>query len=861
MADISKIKLGENTYNIKDASVPSWAKQNTKPTYTASEISDLANVATSGSYNDLSDKPTIPSTAGLATETYVDTAVSGLVNSAPQTLDTLNELADALGDDPNFATTVATQIGNKQDKPIDFGTWYTDTFGSGGLPTTDGTARTLSSSELSALNALTNDDSWEVSNIPAVLKINTQSLYTDWSWTYRGTNQNAKYCYIIKILPTRTGGKYWRRDTTIELAATNSLATVATSGSYNDLSNKPTIPAEVVVDSNITQNGTNPVQGSAIYAALQNKMEHILLIMKKTNGVLTFFDSSQNELTHSQVRQILNDSSKYVNIKYSGVVYEPFYLDFTEDQWMFKQNSMDNEYSISLSFDDEILLDEEYDSSLQSDYLDNYVPTSRKINNKALSSDITLTASDVGANTFIVNIIDGENEDEYACDKTNTEIYAAWQAGRSIIATYDIYIYPLVNGDITSTFAVFTGHQYDDPQCVDTWIIRVQNNSQVIHKAQTYLIDDEQPCASITNRNIGAWNNKLTRVIINMSYDESNDTLSFTDANNTALTHTQVINLLNDSTNDVLIYYKYVLHRTYGQADGYYFYSVIFEYGVYSYFSLYNNNGTLIVDEYTFFSVADANEVVYKGRKVNGKTLASDINTIVYGQKSSTGFRVGTYNSTTNTWRYDFSDTTLSVQTIYFDNTTGKAYTYNGKELKEFYSPNLSNFANINGDTGEDFSTRVLNVNDSNSVENVDFFAEYDTNSEIVSLRLSDSAEGESRVLPFNVTQNGTATIMTDSDFKTINNQSIIGSGNITINSGSPEAVVDVSANNANGNLIFTKANGNTITADLNHTHSQYLTAHQSLAGYAKYVLCQDETEYNNIQEKDSNTLYLIPES
>ena len=148
MADISKIKLGENTYNIKDASVPSWAKQNTKPTYTASEISDLANVATSGSYNDLSDKPTIPSTAGLATETYVDTAVSGLVNSAPQTLDTLNELADALGDDPNFATTVATQIGNKQDKPIDFGTWYTDTFGSGGLPTTDGTARTLSSSSV-----------------------------------------------------------------------------------------------------------------------------------------------------------------------------------------------------------------------------------------------------------------------------------------------------------------------------------------------------------------------------------------------------------------------------------------------------------------------------------------------------------------------------------------------------------------------------------------------------------------------------------------------------------------------------------------------------------------------------------------
>lgn len=53
---------------------------------------------------------------GLATETYVDNKVAGIVNSAPETLDTLNELATALGNDPNFATTVATQIGTKVDK-------------------------------------------------------------------------------------------------------------------------------------------------------------------------------------------------------------------------------------------------------------------------------------------------------------------------------------------------------------------------------------------------------------------------------------------------------------------------------------------------------------------------------------------------------------------------------------------------------------------------------------------------------------------------------------------------------------------------------------------------------------------------
>ncbi len=48
-----------------------------------------------------------------ATKAYVDTQVSSLVDSAPGTLDTLNELAAALGDDPNFATTVTNSIATK----------------------------------------------------------------------------------------------------------------------------------------------------------------------------------------------------------------------------------------------------------------------------------------------------------------------------------------------------------------------------------------------------------------------------------------------------------------------------------------------------------------------------------------------------------------------------------------------------------------------------------------------------------------------------------------------------------------------------------------------------------------------------
>lgn len=53
--------------------------------------------------------------SGFQTESQVSAKISALVDSAPETLDTLNELAAALGDDPNFATTITTQLGNKLD--------------------------------------------------------------------------------------------------------------------------------------------------------------------------------------------------------------------------------------------------------------------------------------------------------------------------------------------------------------------------------------------------------------------------------------------------------------------------------------------------------------------------------------------------------------------------------------------------------------------------------------------------------------------------------------------------------------------------------------------------------------------------
>ena len=137
-------------YVETDPSVPAWAKSPNKPIYTAEEVGALPSntviptvptnvsaftndagyltehqsldgLATEAYVNESisgkADKTEILSAVeGLASTSYVDTAIANLVNSAPDALNTLDELAAALGDDENFATTVTNQIAEKVSK-------------------------------------------------------------------------------------------------------------------------------------------------------------------------------------------------------------------------------------------------------------------------------------------------------------------------------------------------------------------------------------------------------------------------------------------------------------------------------------------------------------------------------------------------------------------------------------------------------------------------------------------------------------------------------------------------------------------------------------------------------------------------
>lgn len=77
-----------------------------RKTYIDQKVQDLLD----------SDAQTLESANSYTNET-VRKAVTDLVSTAPETLDTLGELANALGNDENFATTIATELGKKVEGP------------------------------------------------------------------------------------------------------------------------------------------------------------------------------------------------------------------------------------------------------------------------------------------------------------------------------------------------------------------------------------------------------------------------------------------------------------------------------------------------------------------------------------------------------------------------------------------------------------------------------------------------------------------------------------------------------------------------------------------------------------------------
>lgn len=131
------------------------------------------------------------------------------------------------------------------------------------------------------------------------------------------------------------------------------LATVATSGSYNDLTDKPTIPASSTVDSELSSTSVNPVQNKVINAALNNKADSSALsgYLPLTGGTCTgnvsapSFQTGTGATNYFQCRKFRGegDSNSYyhaIDFGYSGHDSVDFYE--YDANWNFYQCTTGN---------------------------------------------------------------------------------------------------------------------------------------------------------------------------------------------------------------------------------------------------------------------------------------------------------------------------------------------------------------------------------------------------------------------------------------------------------------------------------------------------------------------------------------
>lgn len=100
--------LTNNPHSVTKAQVGLGSVDNTadlaKPVSVAQAAADAQVLSDANAYTD---------TEVADAKAYADAAVAAVVNSAPALLDTLDELAAAIGDDNNFAATTATALGNR----------------------------------------------------------------------------------------------------------------------------------------------------------------------------------------------------------------------------------------------------------------------------------------------------------------------------------------------------------------------------------------------------------------------------------------------------------------------------------------------------------------------------------------------------------------------------------------------------------------------------------------------------------------------------------------------------------------------------------------------------------------------------
>ena len=276
---------------------------------TAVQPDDLATVATSGSYADLTNKPTIP-TVNNATITIQKNGTKVDSFTANQaTAKTINITVPTTAADVS-ALPASTKYGYAFDLSIDPDTYVVSLIMKDQDGTAIGTAQTIDL----PLESVVVSGSYDNTNKKIVLTLQSGStvdvpvgdliagLQTQITSTNKlsadliadGTTNkvvtatekntwNNKQAAISDLATIRSGAG--KGATAVQ---PGDLAKVATSGSYTDLTNKPTIPT---VTDTYSATSTNAMSGKAVASAISNKMDKVTLAKVATSG-------SYNDLTN-----------------------------------------------------------------------------------------------------------------------------------------------------------------------------------------------------------------------------------------------------------------------------------------------------------------------------------------------------------------------------------------------------------------------------------------------------------------------------------------------------------------------------------------------------------------------------------
>ena len=114
--------------------------------------------------------------------------------------------------------------------------------------------------------------------------------------------------------------------------------------------------------------------------------------------------------------------------------------------------------------------------------------------------DVAQAISDVGADVFVVNI-ESDGNDGYTCDKTNAEIYAAWQAGRNIVLIRDSEFLYNLNIPPSQTDCEFSGDDYEDIAGHHQYTIYTRNGQQKVLEVFIYFQEHLQSGTNIRTIN------------------------------------------------------------------------------------------------------------------------------------------------------------------------------------------------------------------------------------------------------------------------------------------------------------------------------------------------------------------------